>query len=128
MSDKKTVLIDVIGKTLTGKTTIISLIAKTLHDLGIHVEINWGLDGPPLPSTLESKVARLADTNLEVVITEKQAPRATSLEQKIEKDTAEKIAKWIEQNRVLDLADAALSWIAKSIREGEWRRDTSMDD
>lgn len=120
MSDKKTVLIDVIGKANTGKTTIISLIAKTLHDLGMHVEINWGLDGPPLPNTLESKVAKLADTNLEVVITEKQAPRGMSLEYKAEEDTAEKIAKWIEKNRILDVDDEK-TWMAKSIRAGDWR-------
>lgn len=29
---------------------------------------------------------------------------------------------------LIDVIGRPKSWIAKSIREGEWRRDTSMDD
>lgn len=77
---KATVQITVAGRPKSGKSTIISAVARRLEDLGVEVEIKWGIDGEPRShkqddELLARKIAA-ARTKTRVVITEQQLPRS----------------------------------------------------
>lgn len=76
---KTTVKIAVAGRPKSGKSTILSLIARFLESSGVEVEIKWGIDGEPRTHKQDDELlarklaAVMAGTK--VVIVEQQLPR-----------------------------------------------------
>ncbi len=131
--EKENILINVIGRPKSGKSTIVKYIASCLKSkaFDFQVEIDWGIDGEPKDSNelLIDRMQKIAQQS-KIIIQDQQAPREGILEysQRIEEQTAERIAKWLEQKTGVPVEDIENAWAAKLIRRGDWRRDTSMDD
>ena len=77
---KQAVHVSVIGRAKTGKTTVLKLLAQTLKNSGVEVEINWGVDGEPLQTPPELEKKRLAGISAKskVVISEVNTRRTKS--------------------------------------------------
>lgn len=72
---KVTVL--VLGRPASGKTAIMKLISKALKVVGIEVEENWGIDGPPAEMTAEAEQKRIGNiaNKTRVSLVEQQSNR-----------------------------------------------------
>ena len=83
MSDKPSIYITVMGRTLSGKTTIMRHLVDNLREHGINVEPNWGIDGEPrpIPSDIKKKKLEALAGKSKVSISEHQINRRGSSEE-----------------------------------------------